>query len=129
MQPFLSPDYTCAGRKDVVLSVMHKPWENLRRGMVVAFWYAFPASQRRVYIVRGRRWTFHRYLTFMAHADRSPNDPEKMLIKRVIGIEGDTVLTRSPYPFKTAVVPVGYIWVEGDDGFHSIDSNTYGPVR
>jgi len=62
-------------------------------------------------------------------ADRSPKDPEKMLIKRVIGIEGDTVFTRPPYPFKTAVVPVGHVWVEGDDGVHSIDSNTYGPVR
>jgi len=40
MQPFLSPDYSCAGRKDIVLSIMHKPWENLQRGMVVAFWYA-----------------------------------------------------------------------------------------
>ena len=52
-----------------------------------------------------------------------------MLIKRVIGTEGDTVFTRPPYPFKTAVVPMGHVWVEGDDGVHSIDSNTYGPVR
>jgi mitochondrial inner membrane protease subunit 2 len=52
-----------------------------------------------------------------------------MLIKRVIAIEGDTVFTRPPYPFKTEVVPPGHVWVEGDDGFHSIDSNTYGPVR
>lgn len=59
---------------------------------------------------------------------RSPQDPAKILIKRVLGVHGDTVLTRSPYPKPTARIPQNHLWVEGDNTFHSIDSNTFGPV-
>lgn len=38
------------------------------------------------------------------------------------------VKTREPYPMEIATVPEGQVWVEGDEGFHSIDSNCYGPV-
>lgn len=49
-------------------------------------------------------------------------------MKRVIALEGDKVYTRAPYPFSTAVVPTGHVWVEGDGGKQSLDSNTYGPI-
>lgn len=60
----------------------------------------------------------------------SPCNPNALAIKRVIGLEGDTVYTRSPYPYPTAVVPKNHIWVEGDnaDPNKTLDSNTYGPI-
>ncbi len=62
---------------------------------------------------------------------RSPLHPEAKVVKRVIGLEGDLVYTRPPYPFPTARVPAGHVWLEGDGSYHgkeSLDSNTYGPV-
>lgn len=59
---------------------------------------------------------------------RSPSQPEVYAIKRVVGLPGDTVVTRKPYPTPTALVPAGHIWVEGDNARWSLDSNTYGPV-
>ncbi|RKU47679.1 hypothetical protein DL546_009163 [Coniochaeta pulveracea] len=61
---------------------------------------------------------------------RTPHDPNKISVKRVIGLEGDIVHTRRPYPNGYIRVPPGHIWVEGDaaDERLSIDSNTYGPI-
>ncbi|KAJ4154055.1 hypothetical protein LMH87_010519 [Akanthomyces muscarius] len=60
---------------------------------------------------------------------RSPNNPEAVAIKRIVGLEGDTVHTRPPYPFPKVKIPKGHIWVEGDGRpGTTIDSNTYGPV-
>lgn len=65
---------------------------------------------------------------------RSPTDPERVAIKRVIGIEGDVVRPRSIgevgewMGVEGVRVPVGQIWVEGDEGVHSLDSNVYGAV-
>lgn len=53
-----------------------------------------------------------------------------LAIKRVIGLPGDKVYTRAPYPYPIAEVPAGHVWVEGDnrDGTKSLDSNYYGPI-
>jgi signal peptidase I len=59
----------------------------------------------------------------------SPANPDRLAVKRIVGLPGDRVQTRKPYPFRTVTVPDGCVWVEGDEGFHSVDSNTYGPVR
>lgn len=66
----------------------------------------------------------------MAAICRTPHDPDKISVKRVIGVEGDVIRTRPPYPFAYIRVPPGHIWVEGDVGDQrwSIDSNTYGPI-
>ncbi|KAI1105275.1 LexA/Signal peptidase [Jackrogersella minutella] len=59
----------------------------------------------------------------------NPYDPELMAVKRIVGLEGDIVQTRSPYPSPTARVPLGHVWVEGDGGERlSRDSNDYGPI-
>ncbi|KAK0637239.1 peptidase S24/S26A/S26B/S26C [Bombardia bombarda] len=58
---------------------------------------------------------------------RSPEDPNQITVKRVVGLEGDTVRTRAPYPFEYVHVPSGHVWVEGD-GDKTKDSNTYGPI-
>lgn len=62
----------------------------------------------------------------------SPEDPRKIVIKRVLGMEGDAVT----YPVdagnsdasKTVVVPQGHIWVQGDNIYASHDSRQFGPV-
>ncbi|KAB5532630.1 mitochondrial inner membrane protease subunit [Coniochaeta sp. 2T2.1] len=61
---------------------------------------------------------------------RTPHDPNKVSVKRIIGLEGDVVHTRRPYPNAFIRVPQGHIWVEGDaqDERLTIDSNTYGPI-
>jgi inner membrane protease subunit 2 len=59
---------------------------------------------------------------------RSPTNPEKLAVKRVIALEGDTVYTRAPCPIPTVQVPVNHVWVEGDNRDRSQDSNSYGPL-
>lgn len=60
---------------------------------------------------------------------KSPNDPHKLLTKRVVGLQGETVLPRSPpYPRSQATIPRNHLWVEGDNTTHSIDSNEFGPI-
>ncbi len=58
----------------------------------------------------------------------SPHNPEKLVIKRVIALEGDIVYTRAPCPLATVQVPVNHVWVEGDNRDNSFDSNSYGPI-
>lgn len=58
---------------------------------------------------------------------RSPQNPERVLCKRVKGVQGDMVLTRHPYPREQCHVPRNHLWVEGDN-IHSVDSNTFGPI-
>lgn len=60
---------------------------------------------------------------------RSPSDPKKILIKRVVGIQGDIVEPRpsSGYPKDHVRLPASHLWVEGDY-VHSLDSNDFGPV-
>lgn len=58
---------------------------------------------------------------------RSPSDPERILIKRILGVQGDDILTRAPFPRPKCHIPQSHLWVEGDN-IHSIDSNTFGPV-
>ncbi|KAH0612632.1 uncharacterized protein H6S33_009012 [Morchella sextelata] len=59
---------------------------------------------------------------------RSPMEPEKVVIKRVVGLEGDVIRTRKSCPEPIITVPQGQVWVEGDEAFHSVDSNNYGPI-
>jgi inner membrane protease subunit 2 len=58
---------------------------------------------------------------------RKPNDPDGIAVKRIVGLEGDVVRTKPPYPYEYASVPEGHVWVEGD-GDLSRDSNYYGPI-
>lgn len=59
---------------------------------------------------------------------RSPLDPERVLTKRIVATGGDTVSCTHKYPRPTAKVPRNHFWVEGDNEFHSIDSNNFGPI-
>ncbi|KAL5629920.1 hypothetical protein BROUX41_001526 [Berkeleyomyces rouxiae] len=59
---------------------------------------------------------------------RSPTNPERIAVKRIVGVESDLVVTKKPYPFPYTVVPAGHVWVEGDNSNNTLDSNTYGPI-
>ncbi|KAF8457570.1 peptidase S24/S26A/S26B/S26C [Kalaharituber pfeilii] len=69
---------------------------------------------------------------------RHPQDPEKGVVKRVVGVQGDVIRPRAPLLRAQGggsgggdgmvEVPKGHVWVEGDEGRWSLDSNEYGPV-
>lgn len=58
----------------------------------------------------------------------SPKNPEHKIIKRVIGIQGDSIQPRRGRADSAVLVPEGHIWVEGDHSVSSLDSNQFGPV-
>jgi len=57
----------------------------------------------------------------------SPRNPKQVLIKRIIGLEGDIVRTIN-YRESFVRIPQGHCWVEGENHKVSLDSNRYGPV-
>ncbi|KAG7097093.1 hypothetical protein E1B28_004477 [Marasmius oreades] len=59
---------------------------------------------------------------------KSPENPERTLVKRIIALPGDLVKTLPPYKEAEVVVPTGHVWIEGDEPFRSDDSNRFGPV-
>ncbi|CAI9087933.1 OLC1v1022140C2 [Oldenlandia corymbosa var. corymbosa] len=63
---------------------------------------------------------------------RSPEDPRKVVVKRIVGVEGDAVRHRvsrtSDNEEATVIVPKGHIWVEGDNKHNSRDSRHFGAV-
>lgn len=63
---------------------------------------------------------------------RSPHNPERWGVKRVIALQGDRVTPKPGYPGgdEPLIVPWGHVWVEGDaeDRDKSLDSNWFGPV-
>ncbi|XP_074319665.1 mitochondrial ATP-independent inner membrane protease subunit 1a-like [Silene latifolia] len=60
---------------------------------------------------------------------KSPQNPDRFLTKRVLGLEGDVVSfdTRSGI-FKSLVVPTGHVWIQGDNIYASNDSRHFGAV-
>lgn len=75
----------------------------------------------------------------MIVAFRTPHDPEKWAIKRIVALQGDRVFPLPHYPDyeklrgKGLIVPFGHMWLEGDISDankkdSSMDSNVYGPV-
>ena len=51
--------------------------------------------------------------------------PTTLNIKRVIGLEGDSIITTRG---NEVIIPKGHCWLEGDNIQHSLDSNRVGPV-
>eukprot|EP00455_Lapot_gusevi_P004336 TRINITY_DN1179_c0_g3_i5.p2 TRINITY_DN1179_c0_g3~~TRINITY_DN1179_c0_g3_i5.p2 ORF type:complete len:134 (-),score=12.14 TRINITY_DN1179_c0_g3_i5:144-545(-) len=56
-----------------------------------------------------------------------PTQPEMMITKRIIGLPHDIIRT-APHSSNTVILPEGFIWVEGDNAEHSVDSRHFGPV-
>lgn len=65
---------------------------------------------------------------------KSPLDPKHVLCKRVKGVGGDHINPMWPHPYsrgseqRSVLIPRGHVWLEGDNCYHSIDSNDFGPV-
>ncbi|KAI0796567.1 LexA/Signal peptidase [Abortiporus biennis] len=70
---------------------------------------------------------FHQYNRGDVVALRSPSD-SKLIVKRLVALPGDKVKTLPPYPDAEVCIPEGHAWVEGDEPFHSEDSNYFGPI-
>ena len=69
----------------------------------------------------------------MVVAYRTPHDPQKIAIKRVVGLPGDVVRPRSknyPGSQEGVLVPHYHLWVEGDNANNNktLDSNCFGPI-
>ncbi|KAG2203661.1 hypothetical protein INT46_004295 [Mucor plumbeus] len=58
---------------------------------------------------------------------KSPIDPKCIITKRIMALPGDTII---PLRKKDEIVsvPEGHVWIEGDEAFHSRDSNSFGTV-
>jgi len=56
----------------------------------------------------------------------SPSQSRVMVIKRIIGVEGDVV--RNLQNNEVVLIPKGHLWIEGDNKHNSLDSRSYGPV-
>ena len=63
---------------------------------------------------------------------QTPHDPEKIAVKRIVAVAGDTVVPMQGYPGgqEPVVIPFNHLWVEGDvnDRKKSVDSNYFGPI-
>ena len=98
-QPTLNPD--SSGRKDVAVfdRISMHFWRPCQRGDIVA--------------IRCVRTGLYATATILFLDARSPSDPTRMLVKRIIAIEGDVVKTRPPCLEPKVSVPTGHIWIEG----------------
>lgn len=56
---------------------------------------------------------------------KCPTNPKQQICKRVIGLPGDKIKTGYT---SSQIVPVGHVWLQGDNSSNSSDSRNYGPV-
>eukprot|EP01134_Creolimax_fragrantissima_P006115 CFRG6115T1 len=60
---------------------------------------------------------------------RSPIDPKELVVKRIIGLDGDIIRKRpSAEAVESKRIMPGQMWVEGDNLIRSEDSNKYGQI-
>jgi len=61
----------------------------------------------------------------------SPRNQKHIIIKRVIGVEGDVIVLEASRSHKSGmkiVVPTGCYWIEGDHKGYTYDSTSFGPI-
>ncbi|MBA0748066.1 hypothetical protein Gogos_004921 [Gossypium gossypioides] len=63
---------------------------------------------------------------------RSPENPRRVVCKRLVGMEGDQVTyvvdPKNSDECNTIVVQKGHVWVEGDNIYNTKDSRNFGAV-
>ncbi|KAI3915819.1 hypothetical protein MKX01_013275 [Papaver californicum] len=63
---------------------------------------------------------------------RSPENPRKFIVKRIMGMEGDTVTyivnPKNSEKCRTITVPKGHVWIQGDNIYSSNDSRHFGSI-
>lgn len=61
---------------------------------------------------------------------KSPRNPNETIIKRLIGIEGDVMVSKNKNNgfITKKIIPKGYYWIEGDHKGHTYDSTSFGPI-
>ncbi|KAJ9663025.1 hypothetical protein H2198_001017 [Neophaeococcomyces mojaviensis] len=123
MRPTLNPD--CESDNDALYNptrVIVSKWSpNARQEMA-------RSSSRTgdMYTGRYRRGDIIVYWT--------PHDPEKIGVKRVVAVSGDSVQPLKGYNGQDdpepVIVPFNHLWIEGDvnDRRKSVDSNYFGPI-
>ncbi|KAJ3326040.1 hypothetical protein HDV06_002425 [Boothiomyces sp. JEL0866] len=57
---------------------------------------------------------------------RSPIDKNRVVLKRILGLPGDTIYTDPTKSNERIIVPEGHVWVQGDNYDMSRDSREYG---
>ncbi|POW06990.1 hypothetical protein PSHT_10151, partial [Puccinia striiformis] len=99
--PTFNPDSSCL-KQDIVFvnKCLGNKSESLKRGDIITFWH--------------------------------PEFPGTLLTKRILGLEGDIIKRVKTEGINTGPglvrVPMGHCWVEGDEPFHSKDSNSFGAI-
>lgn len=56
---------------------------------------------------------------------KCPTNPKQQICKRIVGMPGDRVRTGFA---SSEIIPIGHVWLEGDNTSNSADSRIYGPV-
>ncbi|KAJ8449960.1 hypothetical protein Cgig2_029322 [Carnegiea gigantea] len=63
---------------------------------------------------------------------RSPENPRKLITKRIIAMENDSITflvdPQNSDKSESVVVPKGHVWIQGDNIYASRDSRDFGPV-
>lgn len=63
---------------------------------------------------------------------RSPENPKKLITKRIIAMENDSMTflvdPQNSDKSESVVVPKGHVWIQGDNIYASRDSRDFGPV-
>ncbi|RZC93419.1 hypothetical protein C5167_026032 [Papaver somniferum] len=63
---------------------------------------------------------------------RSPENPKKFVVKRIMGMEGDTVTyivdPKNSEKCRTITVPKGHVWIQEDNIYSSNDSRRFGSI-
>lgn len=56
---------------------------------------------------------------------RCPTNPKQQICKRIVGMPGDRIRTGFA---SSEIIPIGHVWLEGDNTSNSCDSRIFGPV-